>query len=334
MSIFPDISPAEENINTRTGGSFGVRGQRQQTRKFRVVTTNAEYGPNEICQADNLPGPYDPFVANGGTTLDLATVCVQLIADLDPQAQEDSRFHWIVTAVYSTEVPAEGIPTVTRWGDDPVGSQNNPWQEPPHYRWESETIQRTPPNDLDGYPFVNSAGQPFSPPLTFEMSRPVLILTRNQETFDWSVANLYAFAVNEDLFMDYPPGTVQCFPIHAELDHRGSIPFWRVSYRLRFGIATYNPEIDDFEVESFQPKILDAGMCAIKYLVFGRGTPAPIVGYGGLPVNQPVPLNGLGQQLLSVPDPVRGGWMIEPVYRSFRVFPSKPFAPILTTGVG
>lgn len=325
---YADIEPACELINTRTGVAFGVHGRRNFVRTFQVKTTNPLHGPNEICQANNLPTPFEGYDAHDINDLDRLAVCISLEAKLHPESEDDNRFWWIVTANYSTETPPEGIPDLTLYGSSLEGSQNNPWEEPPLIRWESETIQRAYATDLNGVPFLNSAKQPFSPPPTFEFSRRIMVLIRNQRTFDIEVVRDYDWAVNSDLFMGiYIPGRVQCFPINAEMVSRGSLSFWRVTYRLRFASLVWDPVLGEMDWESFQPKILDAGMCTLASdpLAPNFEYPVPIL-KRGFPTSQPVLLDGTGQELNPVTD--------NPVYLEFEVYKSMPFADILTTGIG
>ena len=283
---------------------------------------------------------------DGGSDIDSTVVCVQLSAKLVPQNEEDNRYWWVVTAVYSNDAPDEGIPAQTFVGSVGIGSQANPWQEPPMYRYESEVIQRADPNDLEGNPYVNSAQQPFTPPFTVERARRILTITRNQETFDFALADAYSFAVNSDDFSPLgtgtpvPPGCAQCFPIHAEHAQRGIISFWRVTYRIRIG-ATFSRIYGHVlgvplyvtERESFRPvRILDAGMCRLQTSILQPGfmRPIPIIGPGGYPISQPVLLDGSGQPATA--STITG--RIPATYREFKPYPAKPFTPILTTGIG
>lgn len=316
-----DLSEAQEMINTRHGIAYAARGRRHFIRMFKVWTTNLKYGPNEICQAVGLPQPYEPYVTADGQDSDLAAVCISLDANLVEPT--DNRLHWIVTAVYSTDVPEEGPAANAGLGNDPLGSSSNPWDEPPVIKWESEVIQRAPAFDLNGTPFLNAAGQPFTPAPTFETGRAIYVITRNEQNFSRQAQSAYAFSVNNADFMDAPAGTVQCLPILAEYLFRGSIPYWRTTYRLRFG-AVKGDGSNLNNLESWQPEILNSGFMQMQldptlpqYL-----KPVAIIGTNGAPITQPVLLDLAGLQTDT------------PEYIQFRMCQSRDFSPILTTGVG
>ena len=333
---YQDVGPACEINNTRFGVAFGRRGTRGFERYFRVWTTNPLYGPNEICNAAGLPAPYEPYFLNGGVDSDATCVMVELSARLDPQSEEDNRYIWIVTAKYSNDVPDEGIPSQTFIGNVETGSQSQPWLEPAMIRYESEVLQRAEPNDLNGDPYVNSANQPFSPPFTMERARRILVITRNQRTFDFNAVDAYSFATNSDIFTppgssaSVAPGEAQCFPIHGEHAQRGSVEFWKVSYRIRIGvkISVWNDAgtVLTLQRESFRPvRVLDAGMGrSIPAPLPGAGLPVPIF-VGGFPISQPVCLNGFGQP--AVPP-------FKPKYRQFSPYPAMPFTALINNGIG
>jgi hypothetical protein len=128
---------------------------------------------------------------------------------------------------------------------------------------------------------------------------------------------------------------------------RGSIRYWKVTYRLRFGAsapressltnriigAVVDPDKipESEELESWQPEILDAGLCEIPKL-FGilpyPGQPMPIIRHG-VPVSHEVMLNGSGSVLRPNSDGT-----FTPVFRKFYVFRTRPFSRLLDSGFG
>lgn len=344
VSPYADIDEAQELLNSRTGVAFGKNGNRPLERNWLVKTTNKYYGPNEICSATGVAEPYEQYVTPEGVDFDTNACCLELSARLVPQAEDDNRHWWIVTAKYGTDVPPEGIPTITNLGNYDTGSQTLPWEEPILIRYDSEVIQDCPPYSMDIEngklkPFVNSALQPFTPPYTQEEGRRILVVTRNQQTFDFDLGDEYSFAVNSDNFVPpgstvgVSPGAAQCFPIHAEMASRGIIPFWRVTYRIRIGrwiLDPDNPQTGAYVREKFSPvRILDAGLCRLQEsaLFPGFEQPVPIMGPFGR-ITQPDLLDGAGQ-----PVEMSGGTR-DPVYLSFTTRRSMPFQAIITTGIG
>lgn len=336
--------------DSRTGSPFMAGGERQYERRWTVVTNIVSLDPNTVCQAPGIPLPYSPYVSDDGFINDLNAVAVSFRAE-KVDAQDDG-FHWIVTVTYSTKVPVGGIPALTMFGSSAMGSQNNPHLEPPDVEWDWEIIREAPARDLDGRAFLNSANQPFTPAPTFEKAIAVLVYSRNELTYNRQTATRYAFAVNSDPFLDAPPGTAQCLPPRGKLEHRGEMQFWRVTYRIRFGAPRFpqgpgtitvgagesiaSAVLDrparaglENELETWQPEILDAGLCQLQTNAARSNFNQPVpIRRHGTPITQPVCLDGHGRVL----EPVDG--RITPVFLKFRRYRAVPFSKILVLGLG
>lgn len=353
MPSVSDFKSIKETYDgTRSGMPFRSDGSRDFVRKFIVKVFNTSLGADAICQAPGLPLPFSPYVCEDGAEFDLAAVMVEISA---VPADPASRKVWIVTCNYSTRVPEGGVPEFTRMGSIFTGTQNNPDLEPPEIDWDFEVVQRAPIRDLDGEAYVTSANQPFIPAPQFEAARNVLVYTRNELDFSRAYASQYNFALNSDTFLGAAPGTAQCLPIRAKRMHRGRLAYWRVTCRIRFGLAKYKestnkvqgssnsgllsatgglgalaPEPPATELESFQPEILDAGTLEIQKTlgIPWYKHPVPIWRHG-VQVSAPVLLDGAGS--VSLPD---ADGKIKPHYRKFRQFQSQPFARLITAGLG
>jgi hypothetical protein len=362
-NFYNDIFLQGELHDTRQGSAFSVRGKRNKFRRFLVWTTNPDYGSNEICGCAGIPTPYSLYATADGQDFDILAVCTDISAVLvDEIKKDDSRYIWVVLCTYTSDVPEEGIPAYTGLDNDPASSTNLPWTEPPIPKWEDEIEQKSPQRDLDGRPYINSAGQPFTPAFTAPAPRQVLILTRNEINFDRGIASSYGFAVNSDVFMNALPGSAQCYPIKAEQVTRGILKYWRVTYRIRFGailgpnelnpiLASLAPIIGlagiqtliaaGYNLESFQPYILDAGLMELKRNgPFAGSVPGlvPILLPGtGQPVSQPVLLDGAGQWVGRTQTNPKIGPNGCPIYNPtwlyFNQFQAQPFNPIVQSGL-
>lgn len=244
----------DEIWSGRTGTTFTIEGNREYLRRFLVVVRFKEMGPYSVCLAPGLPRARSLYVTN--TDYDLLALAVKFEAK---QADEDDWQRWIVEVTYSTKLPPAGSKDNT---------QNNPENEPADIEWDYEVGHEAPFSDLDGLPFLNTAQQPFSPPPTFPVAYPILNISRNELTYDAYKGAYYSFALNDDSFLGFPPGTVQCLPPKAKQVSRGSLVYWRVTYKLKFSYIVDNPSDDDYAVSSqglpiglrsFQPKILNKG---------------------------------------------------------------------------
>jgi hypothetical protein len=292
------------------------KGPRTYVKTFKVLTKNRFHGPIAVCKAVGLPWPYAPYLSNDGYEIDPAALAVNISAKRE---FPDDFQSWIVTVNYSTEMPENGPDFFLDWPTE-FGPQNAPWLERPTIRIDAEEIMVAEPFDLNGNPYVSSATQPFYPAPMFPVLHPVMVVVRNMENFTPDIAVEFANSVNDTTIFGQPPETVQCEKPTGELMYRGKIAYWRTTWRARIKTRTV-PDPDNpvsMIRETWQPWFLDQGTFRIQNAPFVPlfGEPVPIT-KNGQPVTQPVPLDGLGQQLR--PDPVTG--LLVPVYRQFRRFP-------------
>lgn len=339
-----DFLKVDELLDTQKGTTFSSTGIRTYTRTFIVVTNDRELGASYVCGADGIPRPFSIYQTNDGREYDLYAVLINYEC---ARQVIDGHYHWTVVCNYSTEVPEEGIPTPNdaEIGRVPFGWHNEPWERAAVIKWDWEETTWTPPADLDGRAFLNSARQPFSPPPSFPIARLVLIVEQNELSYDADLASRYAYAVNSDTFLHAAPGCAQCLPIRSERKNHGPVPYFRNIYRIRFNIPkrleveNENPlpvlefefpdEVDPDEnngLQTFQPMILDQGFGRLQQVGPFIERAVPIFRPGSS-TNAPLLLNGAGQELRPV------GGKLKPKYLGFRVFQSQIFAPILTGGI-
>jgi len=187
---------------------------------------------------------------------------------VDPKAISPTL--WRVTASYYS--PSGGV--------NEQGEPVNPLDMPPEVHWGFEQIMQQVDTDLDGNPIVNAAGDPFDPLHEISYARPVLSVTRNEQTFPIALARAYAGgrgAVNSDGFRGWPPKTAKCRNISGDDQRAGDIAYCRVTYEIAF------------DADGWQPKFLDVGFREKK-----NGEMQEILDENGQPVSQPVALNADG----------------------------------------
>lgn len=350
MPFPPGYIDIQEAIESRRGPPFVKAGEdREYTLVFRIVISDRSFGPNEVCQCPGLPSPYQMYITPDGGEYDWSAFCIRI----EPKKQVPDDWQvWLVECTYSTNLPQGGVPDVTDFGMTLPGSQNDPSQWLPVFRWDSETVTMAYPADMNGNPFLNSCGQPFTPAPVFEVARPVLIMTRNQLSLTRAQITSYAYAINSDTFLGAAPGTVRLRPIRAVQSTWGTLPYWKdVTYEFVFNRVAFPLPVNninaalaaliggvgfvpglgiqplvsgDDPLESWQPQILDAGTTHINDndLSPGFGQPLPIL-RRGIPITQPVPLNGAGQEAFRV------NGVVQPVYLDFTVYRALPFSPLL-----
>lgn len=148
------------------------KGIRRYSRQFLLETTARTDGPYAV--GSNASLPRIGTVHNEDST----AYCVNLsVSNAKPWKW------WIVTADYSSEREIT----------------ENPLSEPAAITWTSEQFQKRAVIDRDGNGIVNSAGDPFDPPLMMDDSRRVVTISKNLAVVpSWILT--YQDAVNSSSF--------------------------------------------------------------------------------------------------------------------------------------
>ncbi len=349
--LYGKIDEIDEQ-GTREGTYWSAEGHRNYVRTFLVevlhdiAEDNKYLGATQVCNAPTIPLPGAPYITP--QEQDLAAVAVKISAK---RVQPDSRYWWLVTVEYSTQMPEGGIQV----GDLPDSPQdansvaNNPELRPWHIEWDSKIVMESPPSDLYGFPFWNSARQPFSPPPQIERARAVLLIVNNLRTFSRQDVTRYSYVCNSDTYFGCLPGTVLSHPPRATLAWYGNISYFRVRWMLEFGgtlpeTATktnYNfwlqgidppePPVDPTTLEYMDSiSLLNQGLCRLQSNPsapnFGRPVPIYVQNH---PISQPDLLGTDGQ-----PVPPDSSGYRAPNYLKFRTRRRVPFTAIFTSGLG
>lgn len=328
---------AEELVGSPAEGTaFSSSGTRTYVRRFQVILTKTTYGAVVACNAPGVPRPYSLYDPHPGIETDRLALCVDLSAVRKAQAADDQAPVWIVTARYSTDVPAAGPNLAYRLGDAMAGPGYLPWLELPDVEFDAEIVSQAPQYDLDGWPYFNSAGVPFVPAHTTPLAIPVLVVTKNFRSFTPDRVKEHAFVVNQDEWLG-PPGSWLMEAPRVKVLYRGPFRYYRVTFRIKLKtslpLLSWPDTVDEFgnrvrlDPNTWQPILLDAGMHeTVKVAgVPLTNQPVPITNMG-FPVNQPVLLDGFGSKLRP---PAAGDPMPDPVYLQFRQYPEKPFGVLL-----
>lgn len=295
------------------------------TRRFKVIVNTPNITESQICTAPGLPRPFGSFVDYKTGAASLLALCVKMRA---AREHEDDYSSWIVTAEWSTEMPPGGPQYGNNMPDNAVGVQSNPELVPPQLSWDHEIDHKAQMVDLDGNPYLNSAGMPFTPAPQDDTAYHVLVIERNELSWSRANAQKWSFSVNSDIFLGAPPGTAQSTPPKAKQDYFGRKMFWKVIYRIRFKPDTVIPGLGGLvggvvkdDIDTWQATYLDQGL----YQKAGQGTgiggaaahiyfhqPVPILRFGHQ-VSQPVLLDGNGRPAKPGPD-----GKIPPTWLKFR----------------
>lgn len=279
-------------------GAIDDKGVRTYTRVFRVITSNPGDGPLLITA--QVPFVlYETYNLGPGNDLDLAAI----LKRVDTQPEDVLAGIWQVTMTYDTAQNAVDKGTVQPGttdtppggGSGTPGTGNNqtpPDQRPWTLRWGSVQTDRLLVKDLseEEAPVVNSAGQPFDPPISLPSANTTLSITGFTAVGDGSKIKRYMNKVNEHAFLGWDPGEARCTQYQLTSVYENGAFFWQVDVTIEFKDGGWNPV-----------EVLDAGTLYKK----SASLPLqPILDRAGNPVTAPVPLNGFGEPLTAGADPV------------------------------
>lgn len=287
-------------------GRSGTRelggGKRTYTQVF-LVGTDSPLDGSQIARTaiDPKGGPVIPqpgtfYVA--GNEFDLGC----FIKSVEAHEVGETGMLWEVSVTADSEMP------------DPPRDQENPLDRPPEVSWSFAQFQRVAEKDMAGNAILNSAGQPFDPPIQVDDSRPVCDIERNEDTFDPNIVFAYKDAINSDALdiggLTVLPGQAKMSNIGARRQFENSQYYWKVNYQIQV------------KADGWALSILDQGW----YKTGNNGKPTPCLDDQGNEVTSPVLLDGNGGQLTLPPAPA--GQPGGPFFKTFDVYPELPFAAL------
>jgi len=230
------------------GTVYNQTGPREHVRKFLVVVRVKGLSDTNVAACPGLPRRGSLYI----TPYSYDLLAVLKTVKAEPQYKDDWQ-NWVVTCTYSTESGRNEPDT------------DHPELERPKVSWTEETMQYANWfKDRRGTPIQASSKLPFSPPLTFPISYPVLNIVRKELDYKVEKGEIYSYALNIDKFLNYPKGCVQCMPPHAEQAWKGNYRYWVVTYKIRFAPILWLEKV---------PKIV------LRFPMSDSGTPTDDGGY-------------------------------------------------------
>jgi hypothetical protein len=282
-------------------GSADEKAVREYDRVFRVVTNSSLDGALTAETAVDpflgirIPNLFSSYIEPNGITFDLTAIARKIEAGQD----DADPLTWLVTVSYSNHT------------DQPELGNPNPLLRPAEIKWSFAQFQRIADIDQFNNPVVNSAGEPFDPPLEKDDSRPVLVITRPEAGIDPGLFYQYRDAINSDPFFGAPAGTAKVQSIEATRRFENNFYFWDVTYTIHF------------RPDGWDLNVLDQGYNALD----ANGQPTVrILDKYGQALAKPALLNGLGQKLSSATSTLNGD--ISAVSTSLQITSNTPF-PVL-----
>lgn len=199
------------------------------TRRLRAVCDNKLDGPVAIEAHADCPvfGETYAYYSESDTTF----ACTDI--NIDPRAGSDGneRYVFEITATYSNSVAGGGT------GEDP----EDPLDDDTVYEFSFAKYQVVAEKDIDDVPVMNGAEEKFDPPWMIDENRPIVLVTRNEASFNPSLAVEYQDTVNESAWAGVDAGVAKINAITARMATRGEIDYWVVTYEIEFRWNKWNP---------------------------------------------------------------------------------------------
>lgn len=285
-------------------GSDTFDKHRQYVRTYEVRTTDAA----------------DDVVTAGLTTLlprlgqSYPSDPAAVVVDITPTNSSEDPTLWTVEVKYDTEIPrpasAEYAQPNAAGVTSPGGSgggggnqvppplrEENPLLRPPMYRLGHETTTEVCEVDWLGKPIDNSAGEPFDPPVTREVSFPVFTITKNVQSVDFKLVELWVDAINKNPWMGIGARKCRISGYDYETVYENGFLFHRVTITVKV------------RWRGWDARPVDAGYRELQTVVFLKNQAGfevekevtelvPIEDKRtGAYLTTPVPLNGAGLRL-------------------------------------
>ena len=304
------------------GADFDAEGNRTYLVRVRVVTDSVLDSQLAVLFAPGVPRIGVGWYVTSDGVPDYAAVCRRVT----PRQDESSGLVWVLDCEFGTRPLTAnpggfgGTPGTGGFQPGAGGAADDPTKKPPVWRlgWETKTAPlrfnlkdqyADPPEYTGGKPVVNSAWDYFDPLPERETGYPVLDYSRVEASPTFERCRKYAFAMNKDAFLGFPPKAVQCLPIELEPEYHGLTQYFRVSYRFRFALGK-NP--------TWNPVLADVGF---RKLVAGKWV--DIEDPPGVKVTAPQFLNGAGLPMTQAQLAATG-----PTTAEFFAYPVYDFAPL------
>lgn len=275
----------DEDIMKRRGRVQVVQG-RSYTRVWEVEVSRGD-GPLVATDHPDLPTLRDFYLIPGVESDPNAYV--QTI-DAEPIENMGDTILYGVTVNYGPLDPGEMAEALTRKA---------------RIQFSFNKFERVIWIDEDGNPIRNSAGDPFGDPILIDDSRPVIVVTRNEDVnaFDVTLAGEYQDVVNAAMWNGFPARTVKCTEIRTSEERKDpstNLYYYEVNY------------VFEVKWDTWTRQILDQGFAYLDSSVR-----KPFLDSEGQPISEPKLLDGLGEELTDG-DP--------PVTLEFRVYPDADFS--------
>ena len=209
---------------------------RQYRRTFQVITNDLRDGPAVVgnTSVTGIPGLYTSFVDAYGN-IDRGAV----VHSFKPKRRSDDPLIWDVEVLYASRVfnrspyrqGASGRSGKAEQGDK--GQQDtNPLNAPVVIQVDGQKYEKPQATDLDGWSFVNFAGQAFAQSV-IDDTRILITMDKNKATIDQGQIGTYKDVLNADFFWGCEPLTLKIH-IRAQSAFEEKLKYWKYSYYMEY----------------------------------------------------------------------------------------------------
>ncbi len=262
------------------GASLNVGQGKAYTQRFLVITNSKSDGPASIIsQMGYFYGQkYIIGYPGGGTDADFNSYLTGIDVD---QVGEDG-LQWEVTFNYS-------------WYDANTiggGPQQNPLLMPIEVSWNWRDYELVIAQDINGDAVLNTAGDPYDPPVLINDPRLGMTVVRNEASISIGLIQQYRNAINSDPWAGFDPFFAHCLSITPKNTFHQLVGwYYQVTYEFEF-------------ITPRQAAGAPAGgeSSGFRFLIFNQGQRAISSVTGklyhvtvrGIPVSEPVALDQNG----------------------------------------
>ena len=260
------MSVTKVTVAKLISGQADYKGNANYTAIFNVETDDPTDGIVTVGEASDpggltIPTPGISVYKFNAKETDLTAVCTSVT----PELVDGSLTFWTVTCEYQRNTET---------------NQDNPLLRPLLVNISSQKYEQAVIKDRNGSGIVNTAGDPFDPPLTMDATRLFLTLTKNFSAYNFDLASTLLDNVNSVPFYGMSVGTLKFEGFHATRQFEQDTEFWTCTGEFAF------------RREGWQLHPLNAGL---RRLV--SGSMQKCTDSDSLPVLAPVPLSKAGGQI-------------------------------------
>ena len=252
--------------------SWSIEGGRSYQRKFRVASNSQNDGPAVALSALGMKygDRYNP--AYNVHEADLFAYAGSYTVE---QEGEDG-LDWVVTITYGW------YDALTSGG----GPDQNPLLMPIEVSWNLRDHELVLEQDINGNAVLNTAGDPFDPPLVIDDPRLVMTVVRNEPIFTVNYVLQYRNAINSTPFAGFQPYYCKVLNIQSRSQFHQLIGYY---YQTTYEFEFLSPKVNDNGM-GYRKSILNQGMRALSVVT---GKPYHITLHGQ-PINSPMLLRKSG----------------------------------------